>query len=337
MRTPNEFALDHIPGAVNFPVLSNDERVQVGAMYKQVSEFAAKKLGAALIARNIADHLQSHFFDRPRNWHPLVYCWRGGQRSGAMQHILRQVGWCAEKLAGGYKTYRRSVNDDLAVLPMHYRFQVICGLTGSGKSEVLSALAELGAQVLDLERLASHRGSVLGDLPAAPQPSQKMFDSLIWRQLQHYDPSRPVFVEAESQKIGVLRVPPALIAAMWQPGECIHLFTNDTLRITLLKQQYAHFLAEPNELLVKLDHLTPLYGHHHIYAWKQLALDGAWDQLVGELLHQHYDRHYMQSMQRHYPDYAQQPSVVLGGLDAASFSAAAQHMLALAGRVVVTT
>ena len=214
VRTPAEFAEDHIPGAINCPVLSDEERITVGTLYKQVSPFEARKVGAALIAKNIAHHLETRFRDHPKSWRPLIYCWRGGQRSGAMSIILAQVGWAAHKLEGGYKTYRRDVLDKLEALPQSFTFRVVCGPTGSGKSHLLAALADSGQQVLDLEMLAQHRGSVLGRLPEQAQPSQKWFDSALLQTLQGFDPARPVYVEAESNKIGLITLPPALIAAM---------------------------------------------------------------------------------------------------------------------------
>ncbi len=178
-RTPAEFAEDHIPGAISAPVLDDAQRAEVGTLYKQVSPFEAKKLGAALVAKNVAAHIERHFREKPKDWKPLVYCWRGGKRSGALAHVLREVGWDATTLEGGYRAYRRWVVDQLEQKPSPLRFQVIHGPTGSGKSRLLAALGDAGAQVLDLEGLAAHRGSVLGNLPGRPQPSQKMFESLL--------------------------------------------------------------------------------------------------------------------------------------------------------------
>src|SRR5262249_26159773 len=149
-------------------------------------------------------HLDATFGERPRAWRPLVYCWRGGTRSGALVHVLQQIGWKARQLGGGYKAYRRSVIAELEESPGRFEWHVVCGLTGSGKSRLLRALARCGAQVLDLEMLAAHRGSVLGDLPGEPQPPQKMFESLLWNELRQFDPMQPVFVEAESKRIGNL-------------------------------------------------------------------------------------------------------------------------------------
>lgn len=301
-RSPSEFTEDHIPGAVNLPVLNDEERAQVGTLYKQVSPFAAKKLGAALVARNIASHLEHYCLDKPKSWRPLVYCWRGGSRSGAMVHIFSKVGWRAEQLDGGYKAYRRAVLAALETLPAQYRYRVVCGLTGTGKSRLLSALQHLGAQVLDLEQLAAHRGSLLGNLPDAAQPPQKMFESQLWAELQKFDPSQPVYIEAESKKIGNLRVPDSLLDNMWQ-SRCIRIEAEQQARVTLLKEEYTHFLQDPAALNAKLEFLTGLYGREIISRWQQLAHSGEWNTLVGELLERHYDPAYTKSMLKHYPRY----------------------------------
>ncbi len=303
VRSEAEFSDDHIPGAVNCPVLDNGERARIGTIYKQVSAFDAKKIGAALVNRNIARHLETRFADRPRSWRPLVYCWRGGSRSGALAHVLQQIGWRAGRLDGGYKAYRRAVIADLHARPPQFRWHVICGLTGSGKSRLLRALAQCGPQVLDLEALAAHRGSVLGDLPGAPQPSQKMFESLVWAELRKFDAARPVWVEAESKKIGSMRVPEALIASMWN-GRCIRLEASVTLRVTMLREEYQHFVSDPALLGAQLDCLVAHYGRDRIGAWKRLAATGEWDALVRELLENHYDPAYTRSTLKHYPHYA---------------------------------
>ncbi|HEY5898571.1 MAG TPA: tRNA 2-selenouridine(34) synthase MnmH, partial [Burkholderiales bacterium] len=201
-RTPSEYAIDHIPGAVSAPVLDDAQRAEVGTLYKQVSPFEAKKVGAALIAQNVAHHVEHLFRGKDKSWKPLVYCWRGGKRSGAMAHILREIGWEASTLEGGYRAYRRWVVEQLLVLPPQFSLTVIHGPTGSGKSRFLAALPRAGLQTLDLAALAAHRGSVLGGLPDAPQPSQKWFESQLLHELQKLDRARPVFVEGESKKIG---------------------------------------------------------------------------------------------------------------------------------------
>ncbi len=298
-RSPSEFAEDHIPGAINLPVLDDAERQRVGTLYKQVSSFEAKKVGAALVARNIASHLDTWFGDKPKTYRPLVYCWRGGNRSGSLTHVLQKIGFAALQLEGGYKAYRRHVVAELERLPALFRYHVVCGPTGSGKSRLLQALAGEGAQVLDLEELAAHRGSLLGALPGQSQPSQKSFESAIWAALTRFDPARPVFVESESKKIGGLRVPDPLIAAM-HASPCIRLEVPLAARVQLLTEDYAHFLVDPEVINARLAHLTELRGHETVAAWQALASRQAWPDLVAALLEQHYDPAYHKSLSRNY-------------------------------------
>lgn len=315
VRTPAEFAEDHIPGAINCPVLSDEERITVGTLYKQVSPFEARKIGAALVAKNIASHLQTHFLVHPKSWRPLIYCWRGGQRSGAMSIILAQVGWAAHKLEGGYKTYRRDVLDKLEALPQKFTFRVICGPTGSGKSRLLAALADTGQpdnrhQVLDLEMLAQHRGSVLGNLPEQAQPSQKCFDSVLLQALQKLDPDIPVFVEAESRKIGLITLPPALITAM-HAGECLLVETPLTTRVAGLLDDYSHYLGDPEMLIAHLQSLHRFHGAKQLDHWNALIRAGDFATMVAELLTLHYDPSYFQAASRNYPnlDHAQRTTL----------------------------
>lgn len=299
VRSPGEFAEDHIPGAINLPVLDNSERERVGTLYKQVSSFEAKKAGAALVSRNIARHLEIHFADKPRSYRPAVYCWRGGTRSGSLTHILQKIGFTAAQLDGGYKAYRRHVVDALARQPAQFTYRVVCGTTGSGKSRLLQEMEQAGAQVLDLEALAAHRGSLLGALPGQPQPTQKMFESLVWRAFTRFDPQHSVFVESESKKIGALRVPDALILAM-RASPCVRLDVPLESRVRLLTEDYAHFLHDPAVIHTQLAHLVQLRGHETVTAWQDMVKHQEWDQLVAALLQEHYDPAYLRSLLKNY-------------------------------------
>ncbi len=302
VRSPAEFAEDHIPRSINCPVLDNEQRREVGTLYKQVSPFEARKVGAAYVAENIAGHLRERFHDRPKTWRPLIVCWRGGQRSGSMTLIFRKVGWDARQLEGGYKTYRSLVLATLAELPRPMRFKVICGATGSGKSRILHALARRGEQVLDLEELACHKGSVLGVLPDSPQPSQKMFESRLLGALQEFDDTRQIFVEAESRKIGSLHLPDALIETMRQ-AECIHVEATLAARVDFLLRDYDYFLSAPDWLKSRLDALHHLQSKEIIERWAGYVNGGRWRELVSELLELHYDPLYQRSQNRNYSGY----------------------------------
>jgi len=298
VRSPAEFAVDHLPGAINCPVLDDDERARVGTMHKVDSAFAAKRYGAALVARNIARHLEREFSGKPRQWRPLVYCWRGGQRSGAMVHVLSAIGWPARQLEGGYRAFRRHVVAELEELPRRLRLRIVCGPTGSGKSRLLRHLARCGAQVLDLEEIAQHRGSVLGALPL-PQPSQKSFETQLWAALRGFDARRPVFAESESRKVGQLRLPDALIEQM-RASECVQLLLPMDARVRLLRDEYAHFEADGAALVRQLDCLAALHGRECVEAWKRLAGEHRWDEMVRRLLQEHYDPAYQRSIQRNF-------------------------------------
>jgi tRNA 2-selenouridine synthase len=325
-RSPAEYAEDHIPGALSAPVLDDAERATVGTLYKQVSPFDAKKLGAALVAKNVARHVETLFAGKGRDWRPLVYCWRGGKRSGAMAHILREIGWPAETLPGGYRAYRRWVVQELETFPQNLKFNVIHGPTGSGKSRLLAALRRAGAQVLDLEDLAAHRGSVLGNLPDRPQPSQKWFESLLLNELAAFDAARTVFVEGESKKIGQLQVPEALIAAM-RSSPCMVLDTAPEARVELLLEEYRHFVENPAALEAQLDCLVALHGRERIGAWKSLAAQGEWRQFVKTLLVEHYDPAYRRSSTRNFSRLSEAEILPIDRSDDRSFDRTARALL----------
>lgn len=302
VRSPAEFADDHLPGAVNLPVLDDAERARIGTTYIQVSAFDARKAGAAIVARNIAHILESHVGDKPGDWSPLVYCWRGGQRSRALVHVLCEIGFRAAQLDGGYRAYRRHVVALLAQWPRQFRYRVICGLTGSGKSRLIEAIAAEGGQVLDLERLARHRGSLLGDIPGAPQPTQKAFESALYDAFARFDASQPIYVESESQRIGRLQLPESLLDAM-RAAPCIRLESSKALRVAMLEADYAH-LADNGALLhVQLAPLARLHGNAAIARWGAMLQAGETAELAGELLDLHYDPLYERAIRRNFPRY----------------------------------
>ncbi len=326
-RSESEYALDRVPGAVNWPSLNDAERAEVGTEYKQASPFSARKRGAAMVARNIAAHIERELVDAPRDWSPLVYCWRGGQRSGALAAVLDQIGFRVNLLGGGYRSYRRAVVEALDALPDRFELRVICGPTGSGKSRLLGALAAQGAQVLDLEALANHRGSVLGLVPGTTQPSQKQFDSRLWDTLRKLDPARPVFVESESKKVGDLRVPERLIERM-RASPCLWLELPIEARVALLIADYDHFVAAPGTFCERLDALRTQRGHDTVNDWQAAVRAGRSAEVVRALLADHYDPIYLQSMRRNFTGLAA-PALRLDwdGSDASLESAAARAVM----------
>ncbi len=297
VRSPHEFAEDHVPGAVNMAVLSNAERARVGTIYTQDDPFKARKIGAALVAKNTARWLETALADMEGGWRPLVYCWRGGQRSGSFATILRAIGWRVAVLDGGYKSYRRRVVADLYEGAPSPRVILLDGDTGTAKTALLDRLAALGVQTIDLEGAANHRGSLFG-WRAGGQPSQKAFESRLWDALARLDPARPVVVEAESAKIGRLQTPPALWAAM-QDAPRIVVSAPLNARARFLASAYRDVTDNRSWLDDRLESLKPFQGAERIAHWRRLAEAGEMEALAGELTACHYDPAYARERARH--------------------------------------
>jgi tRNA 2-selenouridine synthase len=327
-RSESEHAEDHLPGAVNWPVLNDAERAAIGTEYKQVSPFDARKRGAALAALNIARHVQQQVMDKPRGWRPLVYCWRGGQRSGALALVLDQIGFYVQVLDGGYRAFRRAVLDELDVLPAALPLRVLCGRTGSAKTRLLRALAAAGEQVLDLEALACHRGSVLGPEPGQPQPSQKAFETRLWQALRGLDPTRPVYVESESRLIGRLRLPDALLQRM-RAAPCLQVAMPVEARVDFLMHDYAHFVHDPEALCQRLEALRELQGAQVVQRWQAQVRAGQVAEVVGSLLECHYDPVYTRSMTRNFAGLATAPTLELANAGTEAIAAALTRIKAL--------
>jgi tRNA 2-selenouridine synthase len=321
VRSPAEYAEDHVPGAINLPVLDDAERARVGTIYVQESRFLARRIGAALVARNIARHLEGALAARTGNFAPLIYCWRGGQRSGAMATILDQVGWRVSVLAGGYRTYRRRVTAALYDGAFPAPVILLDGATGVAKTDILARVAALGGQVVDLEGLAAHRGSLFGALPQAPQPPQKLFESRLLEAVAALDPARPVLIEAESSKVGEINLPPALWKAMIAAPR-LKLAAPRAARAAYLLEAYGEITADPAALEDILARLPPHHGREKKDAWRALAAAGDWPALVESLIEHHYDPGYARSG-------AAGAQTVLGDLSLADLSPAARQEAAL--------
>jgi tRNA 2-selenouridine synthase len=329
-RSPAEFALDHIPGAINCPVLDDEERRIVGTLYKQAGAFEARRVGGAMVAANLARHLRERFADQPAHWKPLVYCWRGGLRSGSMVTWLRLVGWDAQQLAGGYKSFRHHVLAQLEALCPQLKLQVLCGATGSAKTRILQQLAARGAQVLDLEDCARHKGSLLGALPGVAQPSQKHFETAIATVLESLDLSRPLFVEGESTRIGRLSLPLPLLARM-RAAPCIEVVATPRARLDYLLRDYAYLGDDGEALAGQLGLLKELQGKETVARWQQWARAGDLPQLFDELMALHYDPHYERSQARHFEAWAGRRRLAASALSDQGIAAVAEAVLASAG------
>jgi tRNA 2-selenouridine synthase len=327
-RSPAEFADDHIPGAINLPVLDDDERRIVGTLYKQQGAFEARRVGGAMVAANLARHLQGALAAMPAKWRPMVYCWRGGMRSGSMVQWLRLVGWDAQPLASGYKTWRAHVIAQIDALSPRLDLRVVCGATGSAKTRVLQAIGAQGGQVLDLEGLALHKGSVLGDIPGRPQPSQKWFETQLAEALEALDLTRPVWIEAESRKIGSVALPNALVDRM-RAAPCVEIEAPLAARLAFLLGDYAYLGDDPARLADLLGQLHGLQANDTLKRWQQWAHERMLAPLFEELMRMHYDPLYARSQHGNYLRLATGQRVPAPALDAAGIAEVAARMLAL--------
>jgi len=332
VRSPSEFAEDHLPGAINLPVLSDKQRVEVGTLYNE-KPFEARRLGAAMISENIAGHLQTHLAGKDKSYTPLTYCWRGGMRSNALAHVLRSIGWRARLLRGGYKAFRKFVTEDserILADPL-IKLVVLAGKTGVAKTHLLHKLREHGAQILDLENLANHKGSVLGLGPGASQPSQKAFESRLWHELSQLDPALPVFIEAESNRIGSLHCPPCLWKKLSE-SEVISVRMPLARRASFLLQDYPHFTGNPDHLKSLLSRLIKLRGHDQIKAWDELIDSEKWQDFVESVLRDHYDLAYRAAGEEKSNYKAPSQHLELDDFTAADLDRAAHRLIQHAGR-----
>jgi len=323
VRSPGEFALDHLPGAINLPVLDDAQRAEVGTIYVQESRLRANRIGAAHVARNIARHLETALADRPEGYRPLVYCWRGGQRSNAMATILSRIGWRTTVLDGGYRTYRRWVQARLYEDACALSLILLDGNTGSAKTAILERLPALGVQILDLEALACHRGSLFGAVPGQPQPDQKAFESRLLAALQALDPARPVVVEAESSKIGNRVVPPMLWEAMCQASR-IEVTVPRPERARYLVQAYGDIGAHQEVLLAILEKLPVHPSQRRLGVWREMVERGELTDLAEAMMAAHYDLAYASGRRKSGRETLK--TIGLERLDAAGLDAAARDL-----------
>jgi tRNA 2-selenouridine synthase len=291
VRSPSEFANDHIIGAINCPVLSDQEREKVGTIYKKESTFKAKIIGSSITARNIADHIENKFLEKKGSWQPLIYCWRGGHRSKAFSIILSEVGWRTYQLDGGYKEYRNSVVKFFENIGSKLKIILISGKTGSAKTKILQKIGELGGQILDLEGLANHKGSLLGKMPGLDQPSQKLFESKLLNKLKELNLKKNIYVEAESSKIGNVHIPKSIWAKMIISPR-VEIKADLKLRANFLVTDYDYMCNNPDLINPLLIGLKKRLSKNLIDSWKDLILKKKWTDLTESFLQNHYDPSY---------------------------------------------
>ncbi len=295
VRTPAEFAETTIPGAVNVPIFSNDERIEVGTVFQQQGKRDARKLGVRLVAPNIPRLMDR--VEELRVGHPgpvIVFCWRGGMRSLAMTSFMNLAGIPARQLLGGHKGFRRKVLDYFEQQQWPPVF-VLRGLTGTGKTRVLQQLDEMGYPVVDLEGLANHRGSAFGALGLEPQPSQKKFEALLWARLEELKESPYLVTEGESLHIGRIMVPKAFHQAM-QTQTSLWMTASLDVRTQIILEDYPALDQLKEQFEKPINALKERLGGKVVTEFLNLLNSGQWDKLVRELMVRYYDPLYMHTL-----------------------------------------
>lgn len=323
-RSQREYAEDHLPGAVSLPVVDDDEYAEVGTTHR-TDTHRAYLIGVSYALKNISRSVDELVARYPKDARMLVYCFRGGKRSKLWYDALSTIGYRVDRLPGGWKAYRAWVREQLEALPGRFRYRVLCGPTGCGKTRLLSALAEVGAQVLDLEELAQHRGSLIGDIPGVAQPAQKWFDSVLVEKLRRFDPARPVWVESESKKIGAIQLPSSLLDAMHR-GRLFSLTAPMAERVALWREDYAHFERDLGAMMARLRFLRPLVGGEEFGRWESLAAERRAPELFQRLMEAHYDPAYARSIGRNYPHIEQATRLELRRLDREALADTARQL-----------
>jgi len=290
VRSEGEFESGHIPGAVNIPLLTNEERAAVGTDYKNKGQAEAIKTGFRLVGPRLVDMI-SDAERLAEGRETIVYCWRGGMRSDFFCRFVQMAGIKTNRLTGGYKAYRQLVQRSFQ-LP--FQFTVIGGYTGSGKTEILQALARAGEQVIDLEQLAHHKGSVFGGLMMPPQPTTEQFENHLFEQICTLDVTKRIWIEDESIAIGKIFLP----LALWKQlcvSPLIEIFVDKENRVRRLVNDYGK--SDPAEFLQAMTGIIKKLGGQHYAAIKEKIQAGNWHSAIDALL-VYYDKAYRNGLAR---------------------------------------
>lgn len=289
-RSPGEYEQGHIPEAISFPLFDNEERAQIGTCYKQQGQELAVELGLAIVSPKLVQLVQAAKKLAPDR-HVRLHCWRGGMRSGSMAMLLEAAGMKVALLENGYKAYRRWVRSELA---KPKAIVTLGGMTGTGKTALLQSLANQGEQILDLEALANHRGSSYGSLGLPAQPTTEQFENLIAMQWMKMDHQRPVWVEAESRRIGACRVPEEIFLQMME-SSVIQVERSQAERIAILLEVYG--AAKPEELIAATERISKKLGGQNAKSVIEYIQQGQLAPAIAIVL-AYYDKAYRFDLQR---------------------------------------
>jgi tRNA 2-selenouridine synthase len=284
VRSEKEFGEGHIPGAFNIPILNNSERIAVGTDYKQKGQLEAIKTGFRLVGPRIIDIVNEAEKLSPER-ELLVHCWRGGMRSANFCHFLGMARIRTRQLQGGYKAYRKMV---LESFKSPFQFVVIAGCTGSGKTEILRELAKKGEQIIDLEKLANHKGSVFGGLMMPPQPTTEQFQNDLFEEILKLDLTRRIWIEDESIAVGKIFLPEELWKRM-SDSPIAEMNVEKGTRIKRLVGEYGP--ADKTQFLSGMERITKKLGGQHFKNAKEKLLQGAIASSI-EILLTYYDKAY---------------------------------------------
>lgn len=294
LRSVSEFNESHIEGAINLPILNDEERIIVGTLYDRGFTTEAKKKGVEFASYKLSYYVNEIITLREKK-EVVLYCSRGGFRSTVLFNLLKSLKIQVMKLKGGYKSYRKYVRNYLENEIEKIDFVTLDGLTGSGKTEILEELEKNNVDVLDLERLANHRGSVLGSVLKEEQPSQKTFENRIFETLRKRKKDI-VFVEAESIRVGKLNVPKELFVK-YQNGKRILINSNMEDRIKRLKKEYVK--ENDEELIAAIENLRGLVKEERIEKYKLEIKNGEYEKVIEDLIKRYYDPKYKTSSKKY--------------------------------------
>ncbi len=256
VRSPDEFAQGHIPGAKNIPLFTNDERAEVGTLYKKAGRQAAIFRGLDIVGPKMSGFVKEGMKFAPGK-KLRIHCWRGGMRSESMAWLFSTTGFDVKLLDGGYKAYRKFVRTQFET---EAKYVVLSGKTGSGKTEILHELINLGQQVLDLEGIAHHKGSAFGALGEKPQPTTEQYENILYDEWKSFDLNKPIWLEDESRFVGKVSVPEPLFYKM-RSCSVIKVDMPLKLRVERLVKDYAGF--QNPELIAAIKRITKRLGDQH--------------------------------------------------------------------------